>query len=157
MRQSMLLSHGVVVWSKISESFNDDSCTHISLRVSGEEGDATSLLHNITFTRSIILISVDVIGEDSSDARARVVRAVINFFRGSRHYRHASIFLKESLSIRARVVRAVTIFFRENRHYRRSFFFILSGGQFMRVAPECVESDEEDPQACIPSRILVLD
>ena len=157
MRQSMLLSHGVVVWSKIGESFDDDSCTHISLRVSGEGCEAISLLQNITFTRSTILISVDVIGESSPDVRARVVRAVIDFFRRSRHYRHNSIFLKESLGFCARVVRAVTIFFKKDRHYRHAFFFLLSGGQFMRVIPECVESDKEDPQVCIPSRVLVLD
>ena len=156
-RQSMVLSHGVVAWSKINQSYDDDSYTRISLRVSGEDCDVISLLHNITFIRSTILISVEVIGEDGVDLRAWAVRVAINFFRRSRHYRNVSIFLKENLGFRARVVRAVTIFFRKNRHYRHSLFFLRSGGQFTRVIPEQMEGEAEDPKTCIPSYILVSD
>ena len=90
---SMSLLHGVVEWSGVSESLDDDLCTHISLCVLSKDCDVASSLKHITFIRSTILISVNLIGEESPAVRAQVACAITNFFRKNKHYRCASVFL----------------------------------------------------------------
>lgn len=92
-QQDMILYRGVVEWRRINAALDNDSCTHIVLRVSGVDCDVALLLNNITFIHPTILVSIGLIGEGGPDTCEQVACVVTNFFRESKYYRYSSIFL----------------------------------------------------------------